>query len=405
MEKTKFLSLLLFLPFTFADCRNNETGKDCQPELDAAVKNIHSNLQAALNTDIPSLSVYVVSPKGTYFSTVKGTNGTDITPTTYFRFASNTKNFTSTAILKMMQDGWLKLDDKITDNIPGTTVPYTPDIADWSFPHKNEITIRQILQHNAGIYDLTNDASQYNIEGGTYASHMMKANPDFQFSAADYAKVLKNQNLTYGPPNTVYHYSNTGYTILSEIIARIYSEKINSIKTYGDYMYDKIVGPTSKVPLAIKFPELASDKQLPSPYVKGLIKFADHQEITDQKNASAHIGEGNGLGTMVILSNYIRSVFKGENVLYASNAELMRTNKGPATTNGYGLGCYSFEGIGYGHTGATEGYLSMMAYDPKSDVSVIVLMPFWDLSSNDNFARCLNTMSTTVIEAKRTLGY
>jgi D-alanyl-D-alanine carboxypeptidase len=96
---------------------------------------------------------------------------------------------------------------------------------------------------------------------------------------------------------------------------------------------------------------------------------------------------------------------KGDNVLYASSAELMRTNKGAATTNGYGLGCSNFQGIGYGHNGATEGYLSMMAYDPKSDVSVIVLLPFWDLSSTSKFERCLNTLNTTAIEAKRTLGY
>ncbi|ALR31702.1 hypothetical protein ATE47_14805 [Chryseobacterium sp. IHB B 17019] len=405
MKKLRLLTLSLFLPFVFAGCGDDEKENNYQLELDAVVKNIHSNLQRDLNTDVPSLSVYIVSPRGTYFSTVKGTNGTAVTPNTYFRFASNTKNFTSTAILKMMQDGWLNLDDKITANIPGTTVPYTPDVADWNFPHKNEITIRQILQHNAGIYDLTNDASQYNIGGETYAEHMLTTNPDFQFSASDYAKVLKDHNLTYGPPNTVYHYSNTGYTILSEIIARIYSQKTNSIKTYGDFMFDQIVGPGSKKPLGIKFPELASDKQLPSPYVKGLIKFSSHDEVTDQKNASAHIGEGNGVGTMVMLSDYIRTLMKGQNVLYASSAELMRTSKGPATTSGYALGCSDFTGIGYGHNGATEGYLSLMAYDPKSDVSVVVLFPFWDVRSDEKFTRCLNTLNTTAIEAKRTLGY
>lgn len=405
MKKLKLLSLSLFLPFIFVGCGDDETEKNYRLELDAAVKNIHTNLQKDLNTDVPSLSVYVVSPKGTFFSTVKGTNGTAVTPNTYFRFASNTKNFTSTAILKMMQDGWLNLDDKITANIPGTTVPYVPDVADWNFPHKNEITIRQILQHNAGIYDVTNDASQYNIGGETYADYMLSTNPDFQFSASDYVKVLTDHNLTYGSPNQVYHYSNTGFSILGEIIARVYSQKVNSVKTYGDFMYDKIVGPNSKKPLGIKFPELASDKQLPSPYVKGFIKYSDHDEVTDLKNASAHIAEGNGIGTMTMLTEYIRSVMKGDNVLYASSAELMRTNKGAATTNGYGLGCSNFQGIGYGHNGATEGYLSMMAYDPKSDVSVIVLLPFWDLSSTSKFERCLNTLNTTAIEAKRTLGY
>uniref|UniRef100_UPI002B253331 hypothetical protein n=1 Tax=Pectobacterium carotovorum TaxID=554 RepID=UPI002B253331 len=142
----------------------------------------------------------------------------------------------------------------------------------------------------------------------------------------------------------------------------------------------------------------------PSPYVKGFIKYDTHDEVTDLKNASAHIGEGNGQGTMVMLTDYIRSLMKGDNVLYASSAELMRTNKGPATTSGYGLGCSNFPGIGYGHNGATEGYLSLMAYDPKSDVSVIVLLPFWDLRG-DNLNKCIATLNSTAIEAKKTLGY
>lgn len=404
MKKLKFFSLSLFLAVLWG-CSDNDDEKNYQVELDAAVKNIHENLQRDLSTDVPSLSVYVVSPKGTYFSTVTGTNGSAVTPNTYFRFASNTKNFTSAAILKMMQDGWLSLDDKITANIPGTTVPYTPDVADWNFPNKNQITIRQILQHNAGIYDLSNDITQYNVGGETYTDHMLETSPDHQFTTGEYVKLLTDHHLTYGAPNTVYHYSNTGFSILGEIIARIYSQRTNSTKTYGDYMYDHVVGPSSKKPLNIKFPELATDTQLPAPYVKGLIRYNDHNEITDKKNASAHIAEGNGIGNMITLTDYIRTLMKGENVLYASSAELMRTSKGPATTSQYALGCSNFAGIGYGHNGATEGYLSLMTYDPKTDVSIIVLLPFWDLTSTAKFEKCVTTLNVTGLEIKKRLGY
>lgn len=404
MKKLKLLTLSFVLPLILG-CNTLENEKDYQKELDSAVHDIHSNLQKALNTDVPSLSVYVVSPKGTYFSTVMGNNGSAVSPNSYFRFASNTKNFTSTAILKMMQDGWLHLDDKITAQIPGTNVPYTPNIPDWDFPNKDQITIRQILQHNAGIYDVSNDDSQYNVNGETYTDYMLENFPNHQFTTSDYVKVLSDNHLTYGAPNTVYHYSNTGFSILSEIISRIYSQKTNSAKTYGNYMIDHIVGPSSKVPQGILFPELSSDNQLPSPYIKGLIKYTDHIEITDKKNASAHIGEGNGVGTMVMLTNHIRSLLKAENVLSASSVELMKTSKGLATTSGYALGCSYFPGIGYGHNGATEGYLTLMTYDPAQDVSIIVLLPYWDLSSTNNFTQCLMTLNTTGLEVKKALGY
>ncbi|WP_261510957.1 serine hydrolase domain-containing protein [Chryseobacterium paludis] len=403
MEKLKIVSISLFL-LAFLGCKSSEV-EDYQTDLDTAIRKIHTDLQKELNTDVPSLSVYIVSPKGTYFSTVTGNNGTLVTKKTNFRFASNTKNFTSTAILKMMQDGWLHLDDKITANIPGTNVPYVPNTAEWNFPNKNQITIRQILQHNAGIYDVTNDTSQYNVNGETYADYMLENFPDHQFTSTEYVKLLTDHNLTYGLPNTVYHYSNTGFSILGEIISRVYSQKSNTSKTYGNYMYDHIVGPSSKIPLDIKFPELAPDQQLPIPYVKGFIKYTDHNEITDQKNASAHVAEGNGVGTMLTLSDYIRSMMKSQNVLNASSVEQMKKSKGPATTSDYALGCSYVPGVGYGHNGATEGYLSTMLYDPETDFSVVVLLPFWDLRNMDNFTKCLSTLNTTALEAKKALKY
>jgi D-alanyl-D-alanine carboxypeptidase len=35
-------------------------------------------------------------------------------------------------------------------------------------------------------------------------------------------------------------------------------------------------------------------------------------------------------------------------------------------------------GLGYGHTGANQGYLSLMAYDPAADVTTIVYFNIWD---------------------------
>ncbi|KMQ68121.1 hypothetical protein ACM39_09710 [Chryseobacterium sp. FH2] len=404
MQKLKILSMSFLLMLSLS-CKNDNEANDYQTNLDNTITNIHDNLEKELSTDIPSLSVYVVSPKGTFFSSALGSNGSAVNKKTYFRLASNTKNFTSTAVLKMMQDGWLNLDDKITANIPGTTTPYVPNTADWNFPHKNEITIRQLLQHNAGIYDVTNDTSQYNIGGETYTDYMLATAPEHQFTTAEYIKVLKDHNLTYGAPNTVYHYSNTGFSILGEIISRVYSQKSNASKTYGNYMYDQIVGSSAKVPLGIKFPELGTDQQLPVSYIRGFIKYVDHSEITDKKNASAHIAEGNGVGNMEMLTDYIRTLMKGENVLAYSTIQQMKNSKGAATTNNYALGCSYFPGIGYGHNGATEGYLSLMTYDPDTDVSIIVLFPFWDLRSEVNFNKCIETLNITGLEAKKALGY
>jgi len=407
MKSILFIFCAFVLMNFISSCTDSHK-EDYQSKIDSSIRSLHQKLQEDLQYDVPSLSIYVVSPKGTYFSTVTGKNGTPVTEDTYFRFASNTKNFTSTAILKMMQDGWLNLDDFITANIPGTNIPYTPVTPEWNFPHKNEITIRQLLQHNAGVYDITNDTSQFGVNGITWEEYMLHTSPDHQFTTTQFVSLLTEHNLTYGAPDTVYHYSNTGYSILGEIIRRVYSHQKGTEKTYGDYMNDYIIGSQTKVPLNIKFAELSTDQQLPNPYVKGYILNDNGYEITDQKNASGKIAEGNGIGTMKELSRYIRSIMRGENVLSAESLELMKNNKGPATAEGndYALGCVHKQGIGYGHDGATEGYLSLMLYDPETDITTIVLLPFWDLRNDmKDFGKCFNTITQAALDTKKALGY
>ena len=124
----------------------------------------------------------------------------------------------------MIQDGWLNLDDNITSFIPNTTEPYVLNSAEWAIPHKNQITIKQLLQHNAGVYDVSNDA----VPGFgrlPYVEYLLENFPNHQFTATELVNQITIHNLSYGTPNQMYHYSNTGYTILGEIIARVYSAR------------------------------------------------------------------------------------------------------------------------------------------------------------------------------------
>ncbi len=379
-----------------------------QESLDKAVKEERMALEKSLGNDVPSLTVLIETPKGKYFSSSAGNGGSVVTERTNFRFASNTKTFTSAAILNMMQDGWLNLDDKITANIPGSEIAYVPEDASWNFPHKADITIKELLQHNAGIYDLTNDTSQYHINGETYHAAMLIQDPNHQFTAHEFIAKLTEHNLSYGPPNTIYHYSNTGYAILGEIIARIYSYQAGAAKTCADYVQERITGSGAKVPLAVRFVQDAMEQQLPAPYVTGMIRYTDHIEIMDKENASGNVAEGNGIGCMADLNLFIRSLVKGQNVLQPAAVELMKNSVGPATkpeNNNYALGCFHLDRLGYGHNGATTGYLSLMVYDPDTDISVIVLLPCWDLSGPETFTQCLKALNNAGLAARTALGY
>ena len=66
---------------------------------------------------------------------------------THFRIASNTKTFTSAAIMLLNQQGLLNIDDTIVSNIPGTANPYVPATAQYDIPNKASITIRRLSSH------------------------------------------------------------------------------------------------------------------------------------------------------------------------------------------------------------------------------------------------------------------
>lgn len=404
--KTLCLSAIIVLTVT-SSCNDRVNENSDQQKLDNAISTLRTNLEIELGHDVPSISILLETPKGTFFTSSPGRNGKAITEDTYFRFASNTKNFTAAAILNMMQDGWLNIDDKIIDNIPGTTQSYVPNTPEWTILHKDEITIKELLQHNAGVFDVSNDPVP-GCGGLPFVQYMLNNSPNHQFSSTELVNQVTINNLTYGAPNTVYHYSNTGYTMLGEIIARVYTARSGQPKTYGDYLKDKIYGPSTKVPLNLHFVDQATDQQLPPPYITGMIQEPTKTTITDQINASPHVAEGNGVGTMAQLNRYIRTMMKAENVLTKNTVMMMQKDKGVANPpqTEYGLGCSHNAILGYGHNGATEGYLSTMMYDPKTDISVVVVIPYWDLTDgNNSLGKCLQSLVNAGISGRQSIGY
>lgn len=404
MKKSMFFFILLIMIATDA-CKKNDDVADKQQKVLAAVENVRKLLADSLHTAVPSLNVLIQTPTDKIFVSAAADQGSQITSRTYFRYASMTKNFTSTAILNMYEAGWLNYKAKIIDPIPGSTTPYVPATADWDFPNKNVITIEQLLQHSAGVFDVDNDpVPGYN--GLTYTDYIQQTDPTHQFTTAEMVKVLKEKNLVYFAPGTNHHYSNTGYSILSEIIKRVYTLRAGKEKTYGDYLADSITGPQTPVPIpGLHFPVLASDVAMPDPRLIGTELNPGRIEKFDRYNMSAQVGEGNAYGTMDDANTFIRSLMKGNNVLTRGTIQLMQKDFSPGDPT-YALGCTFRQNLGYGHNGARIGYLNLMAYDPDTDVSVVSQIPLWDLRNGlTSFLKCFNSIYDAAYAARTALGY
>lgn len=403
MNFIKFTHVILFVVISIPFKVNSQLSK--QEKVQLALDSNRIKYEKVINKTCPSLSILIHTPNDYIFASSTAEGVAPLTKDTYFRFASNTKNFTSTSILKMQQDGWVNIKDKIVSNIPGTNIPYVPDTPEFDIPYKNEITIELLLQHAAGVYDVDND-SVPGFKGYSYTDYMDFYFPGHEFALSELVFQAAKNKLSYFPPGKGYHYSNTGYTILAEIIERVYSNKMGFRKYYADYIKDNITGITAPVPLDISFPYLANDLSLPEPNVKGTLWAKDSTAIFTKVNMSAHVGEGNGYATFVELDKFVRSNLRGENVLNPASIELMKNTVSDSNKT-YALGCFYIKGLGYGHNGCIKGYLSYMMYDPDTDVSYIVMMPANDyhLPGEDGIVDGLKTLANAIFSTRMALGY
>ncbi|MDD4735485.1 MAG: M20/M25/M40 family metallo-hydrolase, partial [Kiritimatiellae bacterium] len=370
-----------------------------------AVHAVRIELEAVLGKSVPSLSLCLQTSNELFFASSSESPELALTTNMTFRFASNTKNFTATAVLDMMERGWLDIADPITNTIPGYAEPYIPTGTNWAIPNKDEITIRQLLRHSAGVYDVDNDPVP-GCGGESYTSWMMAQDPAHQFTVEEMVAQNAVYQLSYFAPDEGYHYSNTGFALLAEIVGRVYSLHSGTNKTLTDYLTDYVTGGLSPVNLPrIRFPNLATDTALPEPYMPGTIYAPSNiTMVVSNMNMSAQVGEGNGYGGIVDMNRFIRSVMTGSNVLDENFVRLMQTNTSPYNTD-YALGCTYATDLGFGHNGARVGNLSLMSYNPEQDVSVVVYLPLWDLREGMvSFMPCFNALYDAARAALQSLG-
>lgn len=129
---------------------------------------------------------------------------------------SITKSFTAVAIMKLVDEGKLRLDDKVKDLLPFYTVEH-------KFPNTNTVTVGSLLSHSSGL------------PGDTRHSYF--SGPDFIFPTQkefrSSLKDLKNETEIAADIN----YSNIGYALLGEIITKVAG------MPYEEYLQKEVLNP------------------------------------------------------------------------------------------------------------------------------------------------------------------
>ncbi|MEM1141613.1 MAG: serine hydrolase domain-containing protein [Pseudomonadota bacterium] len=129
-----------------------------------------------------------------------------------FRIASVTKTFTATAIMQLVEEGKLALDDDVRTHLRDFELD----------DHLGRITVANLLTHTPGFEDRI-----FNYYGSLQ--------PGEGATLAEQVDQLGARQVR--PPGTIISYSNFGFSLLGEIIARVSGE------SYADYLREHILDP------------------------------------------------------------------------------------------------------------------------------------------------------------------
>lgn len=178
---------------------------------------VDSLAEAALRAGpVASLSIAVV--RGADTIVLKGYGSADLendvaaTPRTVYRIGSITKQFTSSAVMQLVEQGKIGLDDEVTKYIPGYPT------------HGRRVLVRHLLNHTSGI-------PSYTDVGAAFGRRIRLDLPHDSLLA-----IVRDDSLQFDP-GTHFYYNNTGYYMLGMIIERVTG------KPYGDYLSENLFEP------------------------------------------------------------------------------------------------------------------------------------------------------------------
>ena len=202
-----------------------ETGKDLQPLNELLLKTLQEN-------NIPGATVAVASEGRIIFERGFGYSDleppTPMAPATTMRIASISKPITAVAVLLLVEDGKLQLDDLVIDILmleKKFTLPKDSDPA-W-----NRITIRHLLQHSGGWNRDKSEDPMFELAEISRAAKLRKI-----ARIPDVVRHQLSRPLDF-EPGTECQYSNFGYCLLGRAIEAV------SEQTYEAFVTDRVLKP------------------------------------------------------------------------------------------------------------------------------------------------------------------
>ena len=317
-----------------------------------------SKLDTAASTSFaqaaaPGAIVGVRTPEGTWtaaYGEADPDAGTPMGVGMHTRIGSVTKTYTGTALLQLVQDGKVSLDDTIDQYVEGV-------------PNGDQVTLRMLANMTSGVASYTLST--------TFTDEFF-AHPETIFTPEQLLEVGLGESPLF-EPGEKFNYSNTNTILLGMVIEEVTGKPVEEVFTEG------ILQPLGLT--STSFP--GDDPEMPAPYAQGFTLQGDTATPDAPTNAtnwnpSWMWTAGEIISTMDDQLTYGRALGTGQGLL---DPEVQAERLSFPDGNGYGLAVGCINGW-VGHTGEVPGYNTTVYYDTTSDTTVVVQVNS-DIASGD----------------------
>lgn len=260
---------------------------------------------------------------------------------TVYRIGSISKTFTATIIMQLVEEGKLKLTDKLSS--------FFKDI-----PNATDITIEHLLRHRSGIFNVTSQKDYLSWCVNPIAEKEMLS------------KIASNE--ASFKPDEKAAYSNSNYILLAYIAEEIEGQ------SFADILSKRITEPL----------------QLHHTFYGGKIHSSKNEALSYRKSGkwelffetdmSVPSGAGAIVSTPIELTQFYNALFKGQLVSLQSVDQMKKL------VDGFGIGLFKipfYDKIGFGHNGGIDGFQSNAVYFPTEHVAVAYTSNAVDMPMND----------------------
>ncbi|MGW3042160.1 serine hydrolase domain-containing protein [Kitasatospora sp. NPDC001159] len=336
---------------------------DVMSRLDVAIK------QVMAEASIPGVIVGYTTPDGSYqraFGVADKASGTPMSPDIYMRIGSVTKTLTATAILRLVDQGKLGLDDPISKYVPNV-------------PGGDGITVRELGDMRSGLYNYTLDPD---------FQQAFLTNPNRPFTPDELLAYSFKHPANF-PPDSKFEYSNTNLILLGQVVEKVGGQPL------PDFLQQQVFTPAG-----LTRTSLPTDATYPDPHAHGYTNQTPGGAVVDSTgwNPSWAWSAGAAISTRADLQTWSKVLATGAPLLSpGAQAERLKfKNVGPTPDLGYGFGVFTTHGW-IGHNGSLPGYESVVIYLPHAQASLAILLNTDILHEGSEPSTILATAITQIV--------